>query len=46
MTQLARRPNVVCKLSGMVTEAAAAWTAAQLRPYMPTICLTASGRSG
>ena len=33
MTQLARRPNVVCKLSGMVTEAAAAWTAAQLRPY-------------
>jgi L-fuconolactonase len=33
MTQLARRPNVVCKLSGMVTEAGAAWTAAQLRPY-------------
>jgi len=36
MTQLARRPNVVCKLSGMVTEAGAAWT----------IYLTASGRSG
>jgi L-fuconolactonase len=33
MTQLARRPNVVCKLSGMVTEAGTAWTAAQLRPY-------------
>ena len=31
--ELARRPNVVCKLSGLVTEAGAGWTTAQLRPY-------------
>lgn len=30
---LARRPNVVCKISGMVTEAGAGWTPEQLRPY-------------
>jgi L-fuconolactonase len=30
---LARRPNVMCKLSGLVTEAAAGWTVAELRPY-------------
>jgi L-fuconolactonase len=31
---LARRPNVYCKLSGVVTEADhGAWTPAQLRPY-------------
>ena len=32
---LARRPNVVCKLSGMVTEADwNHWTAADLKPYL------------
>lgn len=30
---LADLPNVACKLSGMVTEAAPAWTAEHLRPY-------------
>lgn len=30
---LAERPNVVCKLSGMVTEAGIGWTAASLQPY-------------
>ncbi len=35
MKELARRPNVYCKLSGMVTEADhAAWTEAQLKPYI------------
>jgi L-fuconolactonase len=34
MQQLARRENVVCKLSGVATEAAADWTPATLRPYM------------
>jgi L-fuconolactonase len=33
MAQLARRPNVVCKLSGLVTEAGPGWTTAQLTPY-------------
>ncbi len=33
IAQLARRPNVVCKLSGMVTEAGPTWTTAQLAPY-------------
>jgi L-fuconolactonase len=34
ITDLARRPNVYCKLSGMVTEADwATWTPQQLRPY-------------
>nr|MDQ2812982.1 amidohydrolase family protein [Actinomycetota bacterium] len=33
VAQLARRPNVVCKLSGLVTEAGPGWTMAQLRPY-------------
>jgi L-fuconolactonase len=31
---LARRAQVSCKLSGLVTEAAAAWTTADLRPYV------------
>lgn len=31
---LAARPKVVCKLSGIVTEAAAGWTVADLRPYV------------
>ena len=30
---LAERPNVLCKLSGMVTEAGTGWTAASLQPY-------------
>ena len=34
MRDLARRENVVCKLSGVATEAAADWTAETLRPYM------------
>jgi L-fuconolactonase len=34
MRELARRANVVCKLSGVATEAAAGWTPADLRPYM------------
>jgi L-fuconolactonase len=29
-------PNVCCKMSGMVTEAATGWTKADLRPYMDT----------
>jgi L-fuconolactonase len=34
---LARRPNVYCKLSGVVTEADwPAWTPAQLKPYFDT----------
>lgn len=37
LRELARRPNVWCKLSGLVTEANhQAWTEAQLRPYMQT----------
>jgi L-fuconolactonase len=31
---LAHRPQVSCKLSGLVTEADAAWTTADLRPYV------------
>ena len=34
MRDLARRPNVSCKLSGLVTEAAAAWTPAELELYL------------
>lgn len=35
---LAARPNVVCKVSGMVTEAAwDAWSARTLRPYTETV---------
>jgi L-fuconolactonase len=35
---LARRPNVSCKLSGLVTEADwAQWTAADLRPYADVV---------
>ena len=35
IAELARLPNVVCKLSGLVTEAEpATWTAATLRPYV------------
>lgn len=36
--ELARRPNVYCKVSGMVTEADfQTWTEAQLRPYFDTV---------
>jgi len=36
--ELAKRPNVYCKLSGMVTEAGfATWTDGQLRPYFETV---------
>ncbi|PVE06075.1 amidohydrolase family protein [Streptomyces scopuliridis] len=36
--ELAARPNTVCKLSGMVTEAAwDSWTAEGLRPYADTV---------
>jgi L-fuconolactonase len=34
---LARLPNVVCKLSGLVTEAAPDWTVADLRPYAEVV---------
>jgi L-fuconolactonase len=34
LRDLARRPHVVCKLSGLPAEAQGAWTAAQLRPFL------------
>lgn len=34
MRELAKREHVVCKLSGVATEAAADWTPETLRPYM------------
>ncbi len=38
MSALAAMPNVVCKLSGMVTEANwASWTRADLRPYVDRV---------
>ena len=38
ISELARRPNVCCKISGMVTEAdPKAWTAEQLFPYLDTV---------
>jgi L-fuconolactonase len=38
ISELARRPNVYCKLSGMVTEADYVnWTEAQLQPYFETV---------
>ena len=37
MRELARRPSVWCKLSGVVTEADwAGWTPAGIRPYLDT----------
>lgn len=43
--ELARRPNVSCKLSGMVTEAEVkTWTPAQLQPYFDVV-LSAFGPS-
>ena len=38
MRELAKRPNVYCKLSGMVTEAdLKKWTAAALQPYIDVV---------
>ena len=38
IVQLAHRPNIYCKVSGMVTEADhAAWTEEQLTPYLDTV---------
>ncbi|WP_445503890.1 amidohydrolase family protein [Microvirga sp. G4-2] len=34
MAALAARPNIVCKLSGLVTEARADWSVDDLRPYV------------
>ena len=34
MAAVAARPNTVCKLSGLVTEAAPDWTVESLRPYV------------
>jgi L-fuconolactonase len=34
VAELARRPHLTCKLSGLVSEAGAGWKAAQLRPYV------------
>lgn len=43
ITEIARRPNVYCKLSGMVTEAAwGGWKPGDFEPYME-ICLEAFG---
>lgn len=44
MRDLAKRENVVCKLSGVATEAAADWTPETLRPYME-VALEAFGPS-
>ena len=35
--ELARRGNVACKVSGMVSEAGAGWTEAMLRPYLDVV---------
>jgi L-fuconolactonase len=38
MRELAKRPNVYCKISGLATEADhAKWTESQLEPYMDTV---------
>jgi L-fuconolactonase len=38
IAELARRPNVYCKLSGMVTEAGwSSWTPAALKPYFDAV---------
>ena len=43
LRELARRPNVHCKLSGLVTEANwSAWTLETLRPYLD-VCIEAFG---
>lgn len=40
MTALARETRALCKLSGLVTEAAAGWRAADLRPYVDHLLVT------
>jgi L-fuconolactonase len=41
MQELAKRPNVYCKISGLATEANhASWTEAQLQPYIDTVLET------
>ena len=40
MTALARETRVLCKLSGLVTEAAADWREADLRPYVDHLLAT------
>ncbi|MGI4758865.1 MAG: amidohydrolase family protein [Janthinobacterium lividum] len=37
LRELARRPHVTCKISGMVTEASAAWTVDDLTPYLDVV---------
>lgn len=37
IAELAKRPHVYCKLSGMVTEADASWSKEKLRPYFETV---------
>jgi L-fuconolactonase len=37
ITELARRPNVCCKLSGMVTEAALDWKPDEIAPYIDVV---------
>lgn len=38
VVEMARRPNVCCKISGMVTEAnPKSWTPAELRPYLDAV---------
>ena len=40
MAAIAARPNTVCKLSGLATEAAADWTLDDLRPYADHLLAT------
>lgn len=43
--ELARRPNVYCKVSGLATEADhQSWTEEQLRPYLDTVLQTFSAK--
>ena len=37
LATLAQRPNVACKISGLVTEAGAGWSPADLRPFVQHI---------
>jgi L-fuconolactonase len=37
VTELATRPNVTCKVSGLVTEAAAGWQPGQFAPYLDVL---------
>lgn len=38
MAEIARRPNMVCKLSGLATEARAGWQLDDLRPAVDHVC--------